>query len=161
MFILSYSDAFAWGHGDRRYHYDRGRWHTRGWFGFDVAVTALVIGTVVESLPPGYTTVVVSGTPYYCHNNIYFRPYRPSGYIVVAAPAVAATPTATQPVNPYYLPLTKIAEMANQNLPDSVIINEIQRTRSTYNLNAEIVTYLKKNKVSDQVIDYMMQTSAK
>jgi len=119
---------------------------------------------VVDILPFGYTTVIVAGTPYYCHDNVYFRPYQPGGYIVVAAPitpVVAATQVASQPVNPNYLPLTKISEMANQNLPDSVIIGEIQRTGSTYKLNAEIIDYLKKNKVSDKVIDYMMQTGGK
>lgn len=59
-------------------------------------------------------------------------------------------------VNPSYIPLTKIAEMAQSGTPDAVIISEIDRTRSTYDLNSEIITYLKNNKVSDRVIDYMM-----
>lgn len=62
-------------------------------------------------------------------------------------------------VNPDHIPLTKIAEMANQGTPDAVIIAEIDRTRSVYTLNSEIITYLKQNKVSDKVIDYMMNTS--
>ncbi len=61
-------------------------------------------------------------------------------------------------VNSSYLPLTQIAAMAAQGTPDAVIINEIQRTRSVYHLNSAIITYLKQNKVSDQVIDYMLQT---
>lgn len=60
--------------------------------------------------------------------------------------------------NPNHIPLPKIAEMASQGTPDAVIINEIQRTHSVYNLNSEIITYLKNNKVSDRVIDYMMGT---
>lgn len=165
IFLSAYSDVFAWGRGDRdrRYHYDRGRWHRQGWFGFDVAVTTLSVGTIVDTLPPGYTTIIVSGSPYYCYNNVYFRPYHSNGYVVVTRPVVPAVvaPVAPQQTNPNYLPLTKIAEMANQDLPDSVIIQEIQRTGSTYSLNAEIISYLKKNKVGDQVIDYMMQTGSK
>lgn len=61
--------------------------------------------------------------------------------------------------NPEHLTLVKIAEMANQGTPDAVIIDEIQRTNSVYNLNSEIITYLKQNKVSDKVIDYMMSTA--
>lgn len=62
-------------------------------------------------------------------------------------------------VNPNHIPLTMIAEMASQATPDAVIISEIDRTRSVYNLNSEIITYLKQNKVSDKVIDYMMATA--
>jgi len=61
--------------------------------------------------------------------------------------------------NANHLPLTKIAEMGDQGIPDAVIINEIQRTKSVYNLNSEIITYLKQHKVSDKVIDYMMSTA--
>lgn len=61
-------------------------------------------------------------------------------------------------VNPYYILVTKIVEMASQGSPDSVIISEIQRTHSTYNLDSETITYLKNNKVSDKVIDYMLGT---
>lgn len=61
-------------------------------------------------------------------------------------------------VNPNHIPLTKIAEMTSQGLPDAVIIDEIKRTKSVYDLNSEIITYLKKNKASDRLIDYMMST---
>jgi len=60
-------------------------------------------------------------------------------------------------VNPDYLTITKIAEMGKQGVPDSVIISEIQRTHSVYSLNSEIITYLQQNKVSNKVIDYMLQ----
>lgn len=61
-------------------------------------------------------------------------------------------------VNPNHLTVMKIAEMGKQGVPDSVIINEIQRTHSVYQLNSEIITYLQENKVSNKVIDYMLQT---
>ena len=64
-------------------------------------------------------------------------------------------------VNPNHIPLTKIAEMAKGGTPDAVIISEIDRTHSVYTLNSEIITYLKQNKVSDKVIDHMMNTSSK
>jgi uncharacterized protein YcfJ len=64
-------------------------------------------------------------------------------------------------VNPNHIPLTKIAEMTNQGTPDAVIISEIDRTHSVYSLNSEIITYLKQNKASDKLVDYMMQTGVK
>jgi len=64
-------------------------------------------------------------------------------------------------VNPYHITIPKIAEMASQGTPDAVIIGEIQRTHSVYELNSESITYLKNNKVSDKVIDYMLGTAAK
>ena len=60
-------------------------------------------------------------------------------------------------VNPQYLTIVKIAEMGKQGVPDSVIISEIQRTHSAYQLNSEIINYLQQNKVSNKVIDYMLQ----
>jgi uncharacterized protein YcfJ len=59
-------------------------------------------------------------------------------------------------INPNHFPLTKIAEMASQGTPDAIIISEIDRTHSVYNLDSEIITYLKQNKVSDKVIDYIL-----
>ncbi|MBI5145493.1 MAG: glycine zipper 2TM domain-containing protein [Candidatus Omnitrophica bacterium] len=62
--------------------------------------------------------------------------------------------------NPNYLPITKIVEMTSTGLPDDVIIEEIKRTKSVYHLSAEVIDYLKKNKVGDKVIDYMLSTAA-
>ena len=62
-------------------------------------------------------------------------------------------------INPAYIPATKIAEMASQETPDSMIISEIQRTNSVYSLSSEAITYLKQHKVSDKVIDYMLSTA--
>lgn len=64
-------------------------------------------------------------------------------------------------VNPAFLPVTEIAKMASQGLPDAVIISEIDRTRSSYILSSEIIEYLKQNKVSGLVIDYMLATRKK
>ena len=61
-------------------------------------------------------------------------------------------------VNPNHIPLTKIAEMANSGTPDAVIISEIDRTHSKYDLNSELIDYLKQNKVGDKVIDHMLAT---
>ena len=46
--------------------------------------------------------------------------------------------------------------MAKKDVPDGVIISEIQRTKSVYNLTSEVITYLKENGVSDRVVDYML-----
>ncbi|MDD5730219.1 MAG: hypothetical protein PHN57_03720 [Candidatus Omnitrophica bacterium] len=107
--VFSYSNAFAWGHEGGRYHYHGGRWYGRGWFGIEFAIPSLRIGAVVDSLPFGYTTIVVGGIPYYCYDRVYYRPY-PAGYIVVpepavvpvvpAAPVVVAPPAMVQPQAP-------------------------------------------------------------
>lgn len=65
------------------------------------------------------------------------------------------------PSRPEYLPITSIANMASQGVPDSVIIDEIRRTGSVYKLSMESITYLKHNNVSDSVIDVMIDSSRK
>ena len=60
--------------------------------------------------------------------------------------------------NPDHITVMAIADMANKGIPDGVIISEIDRTHSVYNLTSEVITYLKENKVSDRVIDYMLAT---
>lgn len=60
--------------------------------------------------------------------------------------------------NPNHLRLTEIADMSTKGLPDSYLIDEIKRTDSVYYLNSELITYLKKEGVSDKVIDYMIST---
>lgn len=62
-------------------------------------------------------------------------------------------------VNPNHLTYTAITDMAAKGTADAVIISEIDRTHSVYQLTSEIITYLKQNKVSDRVIDYMLATS--
>lgn len=53
--------------------------------GTTASVTAYRPGYVVHTLPPGYRTEVVSGTRYYHHNNVYYRP-QGRDYVVVEAP---------------------------------------------------------------------------
>lgn len=87
--FVSVQDAFAWGrgHGDR-YYWHEGRWHRQRWFGPDVIITSLTIGALVEGLPFGYRTTIVSGVPYYYYDKVYYRPC-PGGYVVVPAPVVS------------------------------------------------------------------------
>ena len=59
-------------------------------------------------------------------------------------------------VNPEHITVIKLVEMAQKNIPDGVILSEIQRTKSIYNLTSEVITYLKDNGVSDRVVDYML-----
>jgi len=92
-FVFSYSEALARdghdrGHHDRYHYRDDGRWYRSNWFWFDLGVTALTLGAVVDSLPRGYTTVMVGNQPYYYYNQVYYQPYYPSGYVVVAPVAV-------------------------------------------------------------------------
>ncbi len=61
--------------------------------------------------------------------------------------------------NPDHLTYVSIVDMASKGTPDDVIISEIQRTKSTYALTAGIIDYLRKNKVGDKVINYMLSTS--
>ena len=42
-------------------------------------------GYVVTTLPPGHRVEVISGTRYYYHNNVYYRP-QGRGYVVVDSP---------------------------------------------------------------------------
>ena len=62
-------------------------------------------------------------------------------------------------VNPNYLPIPAIVNMASMGSPDDLIISEIKRTNSSYELTSSIIDYLKKNKVSDKVIDFMLSTA--
>lgn len=62
-------------------------------------------------------------------------------------------------VNPNYLGITQIVDMASKGVPDDVIIDEIRRTKSVYNLTSEVITYLKEKKVGDKVIDEMLATA--
>lgn len=61
--------------------------------------------------------------------------------------------------NPEHITVIKIAEMAAEGIPDAVIISEIKRTKSVYNLTSEVITYLRENNVGDRVIDYMLSLS--
>ena len=127
---LSCSDAFARGHGggggrdggDRHYYRD-GRWYKHGWLGFDIAVSALTIGALIDSLPPRYETVVVGGVPYYCYDNSYYRPYPYGGYVVVQPPVVVTPEVAPAVV---VAPAPVIAAPTAQlqaQIPETLIVN--------------------------------------
>lgn len=88
----------GWGGGAKHY-YNNGHWYRHGWFGLDVAVSALAIGALIDSLPPRTTNVVVEGTPYYYCDNYYYRPSPYGGYVVVQPPVVAQ-PTVVVPQAP-------------------------------------------------------------
>ena len=100
LFTFSFS-GFArehdFGH-ERHFHFRDGRWWWPGWFGLDLAVSALAVGTVISTLPYGYTTVMVGDVPYYYYDDIYYRP-SPAGYVVVDHPAtvVKDIPAGYQP----------------------------------------------------------------
>ena len=129
-------DAFAEGHGGGghggggwggggRHYYNNGGWYRHGWFGFDVAVSALAIGAIIDSLPPRCSTVVVGGVPYYYYGNYYYQPYPYGGYVVVPPPVVTqpiiVTPEAAQPIG-VPMPVQPQAQGPNTvtiNIPNS------------------------------------------
>ena len=99
VFALSYSNAFAWGPRERRYHYQGGRWYGHGWFGMRVVVPVLSVGAIVDFLPVGYTPVIVGGIPYYYYDRAYYRSC-PGGYVVVPAPVAVAPSIVVVPAVP-------------------------------------------------------------
>jgi len=78
----SHSQGRNFGHGGRHY-YHNGNWNRNGWYGWGVQAPILSDGVLVASLPPGYTTVVVNGSPYFYGNNTYFRQMSSGGFVVV------------------------------------------------------------------------------
>lgn len=73
------------GHGSRHY-YHNGRWNRNGWFGWGVPAPVLSAGVLVDSVPPGCTTVVVHGNTYCYGNDMYFRQLPTGGFTVVTMP---------------------------------------------------------------------------
>jgi len=57
------------------------------------------------------------------------------------------------------LSVVDVSRMAQDGVPDSVIINEIDRTHSRFSLDSETINYLKNSGVSDRVIDHMLATA--
>ena len=132
------SDAFAWGGGGGRHYYRGGRWYRHGWLGFDIAISALAIGALIDSLPPRCTRVVYAGVPYYYCDGYYYRPYYGGGYVVVqppvavqpvaAAPEVAPVAAAAPEVAPVAAPAPATAApvaqpQAQTRLPETLIVN--------------------------------------
>ena len=116
-FLGQATQAYAWGGGGRERHYYRGgHWYRHSWLGFDIAVSALAIGALIESLPPRYDTVVVGGAPYYYYDGTYCRPYPSGGYIVVPAPVVTQPVVAAPEAAQYQV---QAPEATTINIPNS------------------------------------------
>lgn len=99
---------------------------------------------------------------YYYHKKIYFYPRNRYYYYYDLYPEKIYYYDYEKTAgagNPDYVSIISIANMASQGVPDSVIISEIERTKSWYKLDAETIAYLKRNGVSDAVIDYMINTA--
>ncbi len=121
MFLIPASSLSAW-RGGEHYRYGGG-WYGRGWYGWYGPragwYVGMPIGTFVEVLPYGYSTVIIDGYPYYYYGNIYYRAI-PDGYVVVPAPvagsdqqaASATSPTASQTTD-------KSGKKITINIPDS------------------------------------------
>jgi len=63
-------------------------------------------------------------------------------------------------VNAAHVSVVEVAQMATDGVPDDVIISELQRTDSKYQLTSEIINYLKGKGVGDSVINYMLATGS-
>ena len=72
--------------GEKRHYYREGRWYRHDERGNEVTVADLIVGALVEALPPQHTTVVVRGSSYYYDNSRYYQQSRNGGYVVVRAP---------------------------------------------------------------------------
>ncbi len=117
MLALVSSEAYAWG-GHHAHYYKGDKWYRHNQFWFDTAVAVLVIGALVESLPPRHTTVVYEGVPYYYAGGYYYRPASTGGYIVVAPPPVVVVPQ-----SPVVVQNAPAAQPQPAPSPDSVTIN--------------------------------------
>jgi hypothetical protein len=99
---------------------------------------------------------------YYYYKKIYFYPKRQYYYFYDVFPEKIfyynweKKPSVD---NSSYLPITSIVNMASQGVPGAVIISEIERTKSRYQLDSETIAYLKQNGVTDAVIDSMLNTN--
>jgi hypothetical protein len=78
----SHGQGRNFGHGNRHY-YHNGNWNRNGWYGWGVPAPVYSDGVLVTSLPPGYTSVVVAGNPYFYGNGMYFRQVSSGGFVVV------------------------------------------------------------------------------
>ena len=51
-----------------------------------------------------------------------------------------------------------VADMARKGVEADVIIDELRRTKSKFNLTVEQIDYLRENNVEGRVVDYMLDT---
>lgn len=89
-------DSYTVVHANVNFSYSRGEWYRRS--GPRWVVVAAPIGAFVPVLPPFYTTVWFSGSPYYYANDTYYiwdTPHRE--YRVVDAPNESESAATTQP----------------------------------------------------------------
>ena len=97
--------------GGGRYYYHGDNWYRHGWFGWGVLVPILVIGAIIESLPPRHETVIIEGTPYYRDERYYYKELPDGNYVVVPPPAVIQP----QPVTP----VPQTPDTSTVNIPNS------------------------------------------
>lgn len=90
---------------------------------------------------------------YYYPNRIYYRYYD----LVPAKIYYYQYEKDSAYANPAYLPITSIANMCSQGIPEEVIIEEIKRSGSVYKLSSETILYLKQNGAQDRLINFMLE----
>lgn len=76
----------------------------------------------------------------------------------IEKPGQSTQPTpATQNVNPNQMTIQQIVDFTKQGINEDVIIDKIRLSNSKFKLNAEDISYLKQQGVSQKVIDAMQQ----
>lgn len=96
---------------------------------------------------------------YYNYRKIYYYPKRIYYHYYDIVPAKIyyyRYERDTAYSNSSYLPITSIANMCSQGIPEEVIIDEIKRTGSTYKLTSESIEYLRQNGAGDGLINFML-----
>ena len=71
---------------EERHYYRDGRWYKHDSRGNEISVADLVVGALVESLPPRHTTVVVQNTSYYYDDSRYYQRLPDGSFVVVQPP---------------------------------------------------------------------------
>jgi len=65
-------------------------------------------------------------------------------------------PEGVQAASAQQMSVMDVVKLKKDGAPDDVIIDEIKRTNSKFNLSSETIDYLQKQGVSNRVIDVMM-----
>ncbi|MEW6535184.1 MAG: DUF6515 family protein [Candidatus Auribacterota bacterium] len=96
------SQTFAQHHGGHHGYHHRGhyRWHDNHWWiGDTILAGGLVLGSIIDALPPHHKVVYVKEAPYYYDGTYYFRRID-DGYVVVEDPTIVVHPSTPVVVTP-------------------------------------------------------------
>ncbi len=121
MLFISFcfnSNLFARHH--RRYHgHSRHyRCHDNNWWiGDTILAGGLVLGALINSLPPQHKVIYVRKVPYYYDGTYYYRPVE-GGYVVVEDPTYVVPATPPVVITPSYPAVSQEGERVTVNIPN-------------------------------------------